>query len=128
MSANATEILSVAAGGALGCVGRYAMEHVAFFSQSFSSTIVTNISGCLLIGILWSVFSHTGISDLWSRFAITGLLGGFTKFSAFSLHPILMIRDGMWVNALTYVVLTVVGGIIACMFGIWCTERIIRLS
>lgn len=128
MAATTTnEILFVAFGGAAGCLCRYAAEHIRMFPDQNFNTVVINITGCLLIGILWVVLNRLFSEPaLISRLIITGVLGGFTTFSAFSLHPVLMIRDGEYFTALIYVSVSVIGGLAACFGGMWLTEHLIE--
>lgn len=123
-----TEIMLVAAGGAVGCVCRYGMEHLGWFADKVYHTVLINVIGCLLIGVLWTVIDRCAgnSSSFWSRLLVTGLLGGFTTFSAFSLHPVLMMRSGQWIEAVAYVTVTVAGGLAACALGMYAAEKIIR--
>jgi CrcB protein len=62
-------------------------------------TIVVNVSGSLLIGLISGLFE--GGSGLVERaslrdFLIIGVLGGYTTFSAFSLQTLSLARAGNW--------------------------------
>lgn len=128
MNGVALELILVATGGATGCVARYGAEHIKLFTNNQFNTVITNLTGCLLIGILWVIIGKiSSAPESLSRLLITGLLGGFTTFSAFSLHPVLMLRNGQYTEALVYIALTVVGGIAACALGMWSTEKITKL-
>lgn len=128
MSGVALEMILVATGGATGCIARYGTEHIKLFANNQFNTVVTNLTGCLLIGILWVIIGKiSSTPESLNRLLITGFLGGFTTFSAFSLHPILMLRNGQYTEALVYIAITVVGGIAACALGMWGTEKITRL-
>ncbi len=121
------EIALVAIGGAVGCVSRYEADQLNIFADKIYNTLFINITGCLLIGILWSLLDKANAtSGLIYRTAVTGLLGGFTTFSAFSLHPVLMMRDGNISAALLYVLLSVAGGIAACAAGLFITDKMIN--
>jgi len=82
-------ILQVAAGGALGAVGRYLTGAAAsrFFGTGFPlGTISVNVVGSFVMGIAF-VFLMTREQEAlrFVPFVMTGMLGGFTTFSAFSL-------------------------------------------
>ena len=125
MTINLTEILAVAGGGALGCLGRYFADQLDIFQEHTNNTIMINLAGCFLIGILWVLLADSG-AIVKSRFFITGLLGGFTTFSAFSLHPLLMIKNGALYQASLYVLISVIGGLFLCAIGAWIAERLIK--
>ena len=79
---------AIAAGGALGALGRYGLA-VAWPHRPGRfpwATFVTNVSGCLLIGVLMVL-----VVEVWSAhrllrpFLGVGVLGGYTTFSTFAL-------------------------------------------
>jgi len=85
------EILLVAAGGALGSVLRYLISVYTplLFGKSaiFTGTMVVNITGCLLIGLLIQWMTIQNYMDTGLRiFLLAGFLGGFTTFSTFGLE------------------------------------------
>lgn len=125
MSVSVIEMLAVAGGGTIGCLGRYFVDQLDIFQEHTYNTIIINLAGCFLIGILW-VLLNVRESAIYSRFFITGLLGGFTTFSAFALHPILMLKSGQYLQSIFYVLTTVVGGLIACAIGYWIAEKFIK--
>lgn len=97
MASGLATCLLVAAGGALGCTGRFLADRLPLFvTAPFYRTMCINITGSLLIGIIAAAFSHAGVSESWHRFAITGFLGGFTTYSAFSLDSVRLIQNGRW--------------------------------
>jgi CrcB protein len=121
------EIVYVAIGGALGSVCRYGIQHLSFLDNcKYYYTAVANLSGCILIGIVWALLNHYNIGRGWYLFLITGVLGGYTTFSAFSLDAMQLISNGMVGRALGYVALTVIGGLIGCAIGIYITQRLLR--
>ena len=82
-------------------------------------TIVVNVVGSLLIGLLAGLFlSRPGISQDVRLFLTTGVLGGFTTFSAFSLDAALLIQRDALLAAAGYVILSVGLGLIAFFAGL----------
>lgn len=116
------KILFVGLGGSLGAMLRYFIARIfmAFgIAGNFPThTLVVNLAGCFLIGLLSSVFPSIEENQLTRLFLLTGIFGGFTTFSAFSIETIDLIRSGSALVAATYVVSSVVIGLVAVIAGI----------
>jgi len=109
--------LLVAAGGALGSMGRYGVSLLAmtWLGAAFPwGTLVVNILGSGAIGVLVG----QGISGGARLFWVTGVLGGFTTFSAFSLETALLWERAAW-QGVAYVVASVGLGLAALALGWW---------
>ncbi len=109
------------AGSALGGGARLYVSTVV--SRSLGTdfpwgTLVVNIAGCLLVGVLGALFAPPGrmhdLQDL-RVFLVVGLLGGFTTFSAFSLEALLLLQRGEPAAAAGYVAASLVG----CLIAVW---------
>jgi fluoride exporter len=108
-------ILSVAAGGALGSVARYGVNIAAgrLLGPGFPyGTLIVNIVGSFLIGLLVAVFAHLWqTSEAVKLFLVTGILGGFTTFSTFSLDAATLLQRHDYIGAAAYLGASVVLGI-----------------
>src|SRR5687767_9460508 len=115
-------ILLVGIGSFIGGVCRYLLSMLVQ-SKSASAfpygTLLVNLIGCLLIGILFGVFDRTNVSNEWRLLLITGILGGFTTFSAFSGETYNLIKTGNSGLAILYIALSVVLGISLTFIGAW---------
>jgi CrcB protein len=82
-------------------------------------TIVVNVTGALLMGILAGYGqSEPGkliFSEPARTFLMIGVLGGYTTFSSFSLQTFLLMEQGNLSGALLNVLLSV----LLCVAGIW---------
>jgi CrcB protein len=80
-----------------------------------------NIAGSLAMGIFIEVLARRfgGASNELRLFVATGILGGFTTFSAFSLDVAVLWERGAALYALGYVLVSVVGAILALFLGLW---------
>ena len=111
----------VAAGGALGAVMRYwlVLAIGRLMPTRFPwGTFCVNMLGCWLIGLVAAVLlQHTDQSGIWKSFLIVGCLGGFTTFSAFSYEWLQLMQDSMSVEALFYLIATVVVTLLATWLG-----------
>lgn len=115
-------LLLVAAGGALGSVGRYAISGVLFTPLSDwrfpIGTFVVNVAGCLLIGFLGGLVVKQGLLSPEARlFLFTGLAGGFTTFSTFGVETFNLLRRGEALVAGSYIAASVVVGLLALWLG-----------
>jgi CrcB protein len=116
-----TTALIVALGGALGSVGRYLLQ--VFFARPSTltfplGTLIVNLTGCLLIGILFGLSSKYAWMTLeWRLFLVTGICGGYTTFSSFSLESINLLRQGNYTYFFLYVLGSVILGLLATVAG-----------
>lgn len=104
-----TLLLAVAAGGALGALGRYAVISVAgaHFGTDFPyGTLIVNVVGSALMGALVATAAG-GPPDVWLAFAGAGVLGGFTTFSTFALDTVYLVGRNARLGAVIYVVVSV---------------------
>ena len=108
------QLAAVAVGGAAGSILRYGVQKA--FNASFpSGTMLVNLIGCFLIGILWATLKQ---SDEQKRLLLmTGFCGGFTTFSAFTLEGVQMMMSGRWAVAFLYTTASVIGGLMATFLG-----------
>ncbi|HHX36255.1 MAG TPA: fluoride efflux transporter CrcB [Gammaproteobacteria bacterium] len=113
--------LMVALGGALGSVLRYSAGFgvASFWPQHlYIATVLVNIIGCFLIGCAFSWFIlRPDVSAMAPLLLMTGFLGGFTTFSTFSLDALRIFNDGQPMQALLYMGVTLVGGLLATWLG-----------
>lgn len=117
------QLLPVGVGGFLGAVMRHLVGHWLLplsMAQRFPwPTLVVNLSGCLLIGLLAGLVEKHGLfSPNLRLFLFTGLLGGYTTFSAFGLESITLLRRGELTLVAVYVTASVVLGLLAVWLGL----------
>ncbi|MVZ64546.1 fluoride efflux transporter CrcB [Sphingobacterium sp. DK4209] len=116
------EALIIGIGGAVGSILRYSTGH--FIAKQFPNTIPTgtlfvNIIGCLIIGLLIGFFDkYQLINNQWKLLLITGFCGGFTTFSSFAAENLNLINNNQVIQALLYIVLSVLLGILAVWAGL----------
>ena len=91
--------------GAVGAVSRYLLGR--FIAERVSlqfplGTLVINVMGAFLIGVLFALVGHKIISTSQQTFLATGFLGGFTTFSTMSWEGVQLARSGRKVSSLLY--------------------------
>lgn len=116
------EAFIIGAGGAVGSVLRYYSGQ--FISKNYPGqiplgTLIVNLLGCLLIGILLGYFAkNQGLSNEWKLLLVTGFCGGYTTFSTFAAENITLIQNQQVSQAILYIGLSVLLGLAAVYFGI----------
>ncbi len=110
------------AGGGLGTIARFLLStavQVRADSDFPFGTLIVNLSGCLAMGFLATLFAArpTGHAAI-ERALVTGVLGGFTTFSAFGLETIRLLEAGLPGLAVSYVTASLVLGVGAVALGL----------
>lgn len=122
-------LLAVAAGGAIGSLARYGLTVVLPYSpgQFASATLLANVSGCLLIGVLMAVITEsTAPHRLLRPFLGIGVLGGFTTFSTYVADTIGSASAGAYPVAVMYGMGTVVTCLLAVLLGLFVARALLR--
>lgn len=110
--------LLVALGGALGSVLRHAASLIIPAKHFPWPTLAVNIAGSFLIGLILALSTkEESFLYNWKLFLATGICGGFTTFSAFSQENMELLQNGKYLLALTYIVVSIVLGIVAVFLG-----------
>ena len=113
-------IIAVGAGSFIGGIARYlvalAMKGI---SKGFPwATLLVNLLGCLIIGLLWGFLSRNASeSTSWGLFLTVGLCGGFTTFSTFSKEALTMLQTGQIWGFASYITLSILAGIALVALG-----------
>ncbi len=92
----------VALGGAIGAVLRFSIGNLIESSDFPLSTILVNVSGSFILGMLAVMAINNGYSEELMLFFGTGLLGAFTTMSTFSLETLTLVKNDNYTLALVY--------------------------
>ncbi len=122
-------LLSIAAGGALGAVGRYAVMvgtgHWTLGPFPYG-TLLVNLVGCFLLGAVIE-----GMALVWSpsaelrAFMVVGVLGAFTTFSAFSMDAYYLYERGAYAAAGIYVTASIVLSLLGLVGGLVAMRQVL---
>lgn len=116
------KILWLALAGALGTLARYGLGGFVQRNASLSfpwGTMVVNLSGCFLFGLVWSLAERrVAISGEIRTILLIGFMGAFTTFSTFMFETGEFLRDGEWMWAATNLLGQNVLGIVFLFIGL----------
>ena len=121
----------VAVGGALGALARAGLSELwPHRPRGWPwSTLVTNVTGSALLGVLLVILARRFPRDRHARPLLgTGLLGGYTTFSTLSVDAAQLVRFDRVGLAVGYVTVSVVGVLLACLLGMLLARRVMRMS
>jgi len=102
-------LLAVFLGGCLGGAARDAL------ATSSATTLLVNLIGSFVLGVLVVTAPHH-----WRPLVGTGFCGGLTTFGSVTVASEQWLEDGRVGDALGYVTLSLLGGIVAAAVGIAC--------
>jgi CrcB protein len=102
---DAGEVAAVFGGGGVGACCRYGVSHLVGrrYGGLFPlGTFLINVSGCLLIGTIATLFAGHSVTEMATALVVTGFLGGYTTFSTYAVDTTVLLRAGAartaWLN------------------------------
>jgi CrcB protein len=120
----------IALGGMLGASARHALELLWTASPGHLpwATLVTNASGCLLIGMLMVQVVEVGRAHPLVRpFLGVGLLGGYTTFSTYAVQTGVLWSHGHPGISVVYLLLTPLVAVVGVIVGVVVARVLHRL-
>jgi CrcB protein len=120
-------LLIVMLGGAIGAGARHLVGAAALgrLGSGFPwGTLIVNLSGGLMMGLIAGWLVRAGGSEATRLFVAVGMLGGYTTFSAFSLETLLMVERSQFGAAAAYVGTSAIGSVALLFLGL----RLMRIA
>ena len=119
--------------GGVGTLARYGVNQWTrklsgdtLFETIYIWTIIVNVIGCFLIGLLSPILTRAMcVPEAWRVAILVGLLGGFTTFSTFGLDLFELIRDKHWFRLTAYFTLSCGLGLGAVWLGYTIGDRVV---
>ena len=115
------QFFAVGIGGFFGAITRYELSQtMPPFNDFPYITLCINSIGCFFLAWLFTKYMKRSPLVL----AIgTGFLGAFTTFSTFSLETLLLVEQGKWLLAGSYIASSVGGGLLCATIGVTTARR-----
>ena len=126
------QLFAVACGGFCGTISRYwlsiGIQSVLGKGWPYDILII-NVTGAFILSFVTTLADATFLVGPTRRLFINvGFLGAYTTFSSFVLGDVLLVLHGNWFSALLYILVSLLGGIIAVIFadlsGQWVVARV----
>lgn len=119
---HASTYVGIGIGGFLGAVARYGLNTwlTTRWGAAFPyGTLFVNVSGSFALCLIVAMLSRNFELAPALRLAVTaGFLGSYTTFSTFSADALLLLESGHTLRGLTYVLGSVVGGVLLGAAGL----------
>jgi fluoride exporter len=116
-------IFAVFCGGFCGTITRYVLSTLiqGWFGKGWPyDLLIINVTGALLLAFVTTLADATFLVGPTRRvFINVGFLGAYTTFSSLALGDALLFGSSHGLSALLYLILSIVGGILAIILGDW---------
>ncbi len=120
------ELLLIGIGGAIGAVSRFGIAELAkrYFAGPFPlGTLIANLAGCFLIGILLGS-GHAEKNEPLRLGVGVGFLGALTTFSTFGAETVKSAQEGNWAVAAGNISANLVLGLICVAMGMVVAKKL----
>lgn len=115
-----SHILLIGLGGALGAIARHAVDQITVYQlgSSIVGTLIANISGTFLLGLLVGLLSsHSAWPAEIRIFLTVGFLASYTTFSTLSVATVQLIEKGQITSAAVNLGVSILLGLTAAVGG-----------
>ncbi len=120
--------LAIGIGGFIGAILRAYTAGIinhAFKHNIPFGTMAVNLIGSFVLGVLIGLIQYQIIQNPYLKSLLTtGMMGAFTTFSTFAIESFFLIKNGLIIESLVYILLNVIGSIILAGAGYKSIEAI----
>lgn len=122
-------LISIAAGGAIGTLFRYLLNMYTFTSGYPLGTVIENLLGSFLLGLLTGWVTNITLKE-WVKVGIgVGFCGGFTTMSTLAADTSILFSHMGLTHAILYLLISLIGGLALAFLGLslgdkWSKEKV----
>ncbi len=114
------KLIYLSLAGAVGTLARYWLGGLVQKNISIGfpfGTVVVNIVGCLLFGLLWAIMENRlALGGQMRIIVFVGFFGAFTTFSSFMFETVQLLDESQWFWAAGNIIMQNALGVF-CMFA-----------
>lgn len=110
----AVQVLAIALAGGAGAATRFVVDGLIVARARAAlpvATLLVNVSGSLLIGLLTGAALFHGLGPAWLVVTATGFCGGYTTFSTAMIETVRLVQSGDW----RWAVANALGTLLLCL-------------
>lgn len=119
----------IAIGGTFGAILRFLLERVQIYHYHNSfpmNTLLINVTGTFALALVLTIAFEIRKFDANLRIGISsGFLGAFTTFSTLCKETIGLIKDGLYLTAITYILISAIFGLVLAYLGVVFARKVI---
>lgn len=119
------EWVLIALFGSFGVLIRALVDRQLPFVDFPWATLLVNIVGCAVAGVLYAAAERTGLSAPVRTALLVGFCGGLTTFSAYSLQIVQLLEKGRALPAVVYFAVSPALGFCVALLSVYMTKRLI---
>lgn len=123
-------IMAIGTGGFIGAILRSYIGN--YMNTTFShdipiGTLSVNLLGSLILGVLFAYFNYTTLfSPTMKSLLSTGMMGALTTYSTFAMESFFLLNGGLYVMALSNMMLNLFGTIFMAGVGYKIMESVLK--
>jgi CrcB protein len=123
-------LLAIGIGGFIGAILRAYIS--GYMNSSFShnipiGTLFVNLIGSFILGVLFAYFNYTTLfSPTMKSFLSTGMMGALTTYSTFALESFFLINGGLYLMAISNMLLNLFGTVLMAGAGYKIMENFLK--